>query len=221
VPSSHQQRYARKYQEHDEKHFRNAGSAGGDAAESEGRGNDRDHEKDGSPVQHGRAIPFFFCSLLGSFVACDVLVAIREVALDVGLGSCAGRMPLGGTARRVQAPPHMAMDQEENMGGAGAGVTGTTDGDEVLLGAVGEPTPATLRTRLVEAVRSRPLLAVLAASGVGATLGGLVFSRLGRFVFLAAAGYAVSELWRREGTIDTREILTRLTRVGTVDDKAM
>jgi hypothetical protein len=70
-----------------------------------------------------------------------------------------------------------------------------------------------LRERLCEAVRSRPLLAVLAASGVGATLGGLVFSRLGRLVFLAAAGYAASELWRREGKLDTRELIARLSGV--------
>jgi hypothetical protein len=75
------------------------------------------------------------------------------------------------------------------------------------------------RERFIEAVRSRPLLAVLAASGVGATLGGLVFSRLGRFVFLAAAGYVAGELWRREGVIDTREILTRLTRTGATDEE--
>jgi hypothetical protein len=68
-----------------------------------------------------------------------------------------------------------------------------------------------LRDRLCDAVRSRPLLAVLTASGIGATLGGLVFSRLGRLVFLAAAGYAVSELWRREGTLDTRELVARLS----------
>jgi hypothetical protein len=74
-----------------------------------------------------------------------------------------------------------------------------------------EAQEARLRDRLCDAVRSRPLLAVLAASGVGATLGGLVFSRLGRLVFLAAAGYAASEFWRREGKLDTREIIDRIS----------
>jgi hypothetical protein len=71
---------------------------------------------------------------------------------------------------------------------------------------------ARLRAQVVDAVRAHPFLAVLAASGVGVTLGGLVFSRLGRLVFLAAAGYVATELWRREGMADTREILADLTR---------
>ncbi|MCL2449302.1 MAG: hypothetical protein FWD17_10165 [Polyangiaceae bacterium] len=116
----------------------------------------------------------------------------------------------------------MAIDHEK-MGAAGAGVTGTSEGDSLALEAMSGRTQEqeSIRSRLVAAVRSRPLLAVLAASGIGATLGGLVFSRLGRFVFLAAAGYAASELWRREGIIDTHEILARLTRAGAPDENGV
>jgi hypothetical protein len=103
---------------------------------------------------------------------------------------------------------------------------GTTEEDAIFEGERRRLDPVVESTddfyaRFVEAVRERPLLAVLAASGVGATLGGLVFSRVGRFVFLAAAGYVASELWRREGMIDTREILGRLTRAGANDEEAV
>jgi hypothetical protein len=65
--------------------------------------------------------------------------------------------------------------------------------------------------RVADLVHSQPLLAVAAAGAVGVALGGVVFSRLGRFAFLAIAGYVVSDLWRREGHLDVQELLGRLS----------
>jgi hypothetical protein len=73
------------------------------------------------------------------------------------------------------------------------------------------PTPASVETpeaqlasRLREVVRHRPFAAVAAAGLVGAVLGGIAFSRLGRLAFLVLAGYAANELWRRDGKIIDR-----------------
>ena len=65
--------------------------------------------------------------------------------------------------------------------------------------------------RLKDLVREQPLLAVAAAGAVGMTFGGVVFSRMGRFLFLAIAGYVASDLWRREGQLDVMELLGRLS----------
>ncbi len=73
---------------------------------------------------------------------------------------------------------------------------------------------AWLRARLPELVvlvRQRPLLTMAIAGAVGAALGGLVFSRLGRLVFLATAGYVANELWHREGRLDTGKLIESLT----------
>jgi hypothetical protein len=68
-----------------------------------------------------------------------------------------------------------------------------------------------LRERLREAVRRQPLITVAAAGTVGAVLGGLVFSRLGRLVFLGVAGYVANELWHREGRLDIDDVIEKLT----------
>jgi hypothetical protein len=65
--------------------------------------------------------------------------------------------------------------------------------------------------RVADLVHAQPLVAVAAAGAVGVALGGVVFSRLGRFAFLAIAGYVVSDLWRREGHLDVQELLGRLS----------
>jgi hypothetical protein len=71
---------------------------------------------------------------------------------------------------------------------------------------------AILRERVRETVRQNPLLAVAAASAVGAVLGGVVFSRLGRLVFIAATGYVANELWHREGRLDIDDVIEKLSR---------
>ncbi len=66
--------------------------------------------------------------------------------------------------------------------------------------------------RLRDFVRQRPLLAVGAAAAAGTAIGGLLFPRVARLVFIAAAGYVGTELWRREGRIDVRELAAKLSR---------
>ena len=61
-------------------------------------------------------------------------------------------------------------------------------------------------------VRRQPLIAVTAAGAVGAALGGVLFSRLGRLTFLAAVGYVANELWHREGRLDINGVIERLSR---------
>jgi hypothetical protein len=95
---------------------------------------------------------------------------------------------------------------------AGTDIPQGLDADAMDAGERVDSPDERLRALLVDAVRTHPFLSMIAASGVGVTLGGLVFSRLGRLVFLAAAGYAATELWRREGMLDTKEILASLTR---------
>jgi hypothetical protein len=94
----------------------------------------------------------------------------------------------------------------------GTGIPEGLDANATDAGEMADSPEERLRALLVDAVRTHPFLSMIAASGVGVTLGGLVFSRLGRLVFLAAAGYAATELWRREGMLDTKEILANLTR---------
>jgi hypothetical protein len=59
-----------------------------------------------------------------------------------------------------------------------------------------------MRARLGALVRRQPLVALAAAGAVGALLGGVFFSRLGRLVFLAAAGYVASEMWHRKARVE-------------------
>ncbi|MGD0674679.1 MAG: hypothetical protein ABSC94_04630 [Polyangiaceae bacterium] len=68
-----------------------------------------------------------------------------------------------------------------------------------------------LQERLQVFVEERPLIAAIGAGAIGAVLGGLIFSRLGRLVFLAAVGYVANELWDREGRIDIPALLTNLS----------
>jgi hypothetical protein len=70
---------------------------------------------------------------------------------------------------------------------------------------------ALIRDRLVNLVRKQPLVAVGAAAGVGAILGGIFLSRLGRLVAVAAAGYVANELWHREGRLAIDEVVERLS----------
>jgi hypothetical protein len=69
-----------------------------------------------------------------------------------------------------------------------------------------------MRRKVRSVVRERPLVAVAAATAVGAMLGGVLFSRLGRLVFIAATGYIANELWHREGRLDIRSLLERIAR---------
>ncbi len=74
-----------------------------------------------------------------------------------------------------------------------------------------ESEEALIRERVRGLVRSQPLVAVGAATAVGAVLGGVFLSRLGRLLFAAAAGYVANELWHREGRLAIDEVIERLT----------
>lgn len=69
-----------------------------------------------------------------------------------------------------------------------------------------------LGDRVETFVRERPLVAMASATAVGALLGGVVFSKAGRLVFLAAAGALATEVWKSEGKLDIRGLLDKLTR---------
>jgi hypothetical protein len=69
-----------------------------------------------------------------------------------------------------------------------------------------------LPERLRGVVRRQPLLAVGAAGALGAALGGVLFSRLGRLTFIAAVGYVINELWHREGRLDIDGVIEKLSR---------
>jgi hypothetical protein len=43
-------------------------------------------------------------------------------------------------------------------------------------------------------------------------LGGVVFPRLGRLIFIAATGYAANELWHREGEFAIDDLIKKLSR---------
>jgi hypothetical protein len=70
---------------------------------------------------------------------------------------------------------------------------------------------ALLRQRWSDFVRRRPLVALAAAGAAGALLGGVFLSRLGRLLFVAAAGYMANEAWHREGRFDVRDVSERLS----------
>jgi hypothetical protein len=70
---------------------------------------------------------------------------------------------------------------------------------------------AMMRERLRDLIRERPLLVMSAAAGIGAALGGIVFSRLGRLAFFAVAGYVANELWHREGRLDIDDVIAKLS----------
>jgi hypothetical protein len=70
---------------------------------------------------------------------------------------------------------------------------------------------ALLRDWLRDVVRKQPLVAVGAAAAIGAALGGIFLSRLGRLVAVAAAGYVANELWHREGHLAIDDVVERLS----------
>lgn len=59
-----------------------------------------------------------------------------------------------------------------------------------------------LRDQVRAIVRQRPILVALAAGAAGAALGGILFGRVARLVFLGALGYMANELWRNEGRFE-------------------
>jgi ElaB/YqjD/DUF883 family membrane-anchored ribosome-binding protein len=69
-----------------------------------------------------------------------------------------------------------------------------------------------LGARVETFVRERPIVSIAGATVLGALLGGVVFSRAGRLVFIAAAGALATEVWKTEGKIDIRGLLDKLTR---------
>jgi hypothetical protein len=66
--------------------------------------------------------------------------------------------------------------------------------------------------RMRDVVRGRPLLLVAAAGALGIVFGGVVFTRLARFMFVASAGYLANELWHRQGRLGVDQIVGRLPR---------
>jgi DUF883 C-terminal glycine zipper region len=90
-----------------------------------------------------------------------------------------------------------------------ARVTMETTGPRTPQRVVSEE--ALIRDRLRDLVREQPLVAVGAAGAVGALLGGLFLSRLGRLVAVAAAGYVANELWHREGRLAIDDLVERLS----------
>jgi hypothetical protein len=102
--------------------------------------------------------------------------------------------PAAGTSREKAVETATAMDDRK----------ATIDAHPVADEAV-------LRARLRELVRERPWLAVGVAGMVGGVLGGLVFSRAGRLVFIAAAGYIAEGLWQSEGRLDIDDLVGRLS----------
>jgi hypothetical protein len=65
--------------------------------------------------------------------------------------------------------------------------------------------------RLRRLMRERPLLVVAGAGALGGVLGGILFSRLGRLLFLGAVGYVGNELWHREGRLAIDFLVERLS----------
>jgi hypothetical protein len=54
------------------------------------------------------------------------------------------------------------------------------------------------------------LVCATVAAALGAALGGVFLSRLGRVVFVAALGYVANGLWHRDGRLDAGRVLDRL-----------
>jgi hypothetical protein len=69
---------------------------------------------------------------------------------------------------------------------------------------------AKLRDRLVRRIRAKPVATAAVAVAMGAALGGVFFSRLGRFVFVAAVGYVANGLWHRDARIDIANVVEEL-----------
>jgi hypothetical protein len=81
-------------------------------------------------------------------------------------------------------------------------------------GAVAEPLSGEelLRRRVRTFVRQHPLASVAAATGLGLALGGVLFCRLGRLFFMAAAGYVANGLVHHDGRMNVPALFERLQR---------
>ena len=60
-------------------------------------------------------------------------------------------------------------------------------------------------------VKERPIIAIGGAVVAGVFLGGVLFSRAARLVCVAAATALAVDVWQREGRIDARGVIERLT----------
>ncbi len=90
----------------------------------------------------------------------------------------------------------------------GGGCEGKDVGDEPAAVDGGE-----LGLRHVEdLVRASPLVAVAAAGALGAVLGGVVFSRLGRLGLVAVTAYLANGLWHRKCQPSMGEVMEELMR---------
>jgi hypothetical protein len=68
-----------------------------------------------------------------------------------------------------------------------------------------------LRDRATRFVKEQPMLAVVGAGVLGAIVGGVLLRRTGRLLFMTAAGFVLTELWKREGHVDVRGLLDQWT----------
>jgi hypothetical protein len=65
---------------------------------------------------------------------------------------------------------------------------------------------------LRDIVRARPILSLALTGAMAGVLGGVVFPRLGRLIFIAATGYAANELWHREGEFAIDDLIKKHSR---------
>ncbi|HXN33828.1 MAG TPA: hypothetical protein VN894_18290 [Polyangiaceae bacterium] len=89
-------------------------------------------------------------------------------------------------------------DRSEGEAGRNAPATSRIDGYPVIR-------------RLEDLVRTRPLVAVAGAGALGAVLGGVLFSRLGRLALVAATAYVANGLWHRKGRLHIDEFIEGLS----------
>jgi hypothetical protein len=61
-------------------------------------------------------------------------------------------------------------------------------------------------------MRAHPFATVTIAGALGMALGGVLLTRMGRFLFAAIAGYVANELWNREARLDVDKLLARLSQ---------
>jgi hypothetical protein len=70
-------------------------------------------------------------------------------------------------------------------------------------------------SKLGRIVREKPLAAVGLATFAGVLIGGILLRKPGRLLFIAAAGFVATELWKREGKVDVRGLIDRITGADT------